>query len=61
MRGRHKPPKRHCRECGGDVYSWTEAPLCTACVRDVPAVSERDVRESLNDFRRRVIDPGRNA
>lgn len=32
-RRRPRPPKRHCRECGADVYSWTEAPLCGVCVR----------------------------
>lgn len=54
-----RPPKRHCRECGADVYAWAEAPLCPSCVRAVSAFDPE--HESLRDFRRRVIDPERNA
>lgn len=52
------PPKRHCRECGTDVYAWTESPLCPGCVREVTPCQQG---ESLNEFRRRVIDPERNT
>lgn len=30
MRAR-RPPKRLCKLCGGDVYSWQEDALCRAC------------------------------
>lgn len=61
-RRRPRPPKRHCRECGADVYAWSESPLCPSCVRDVRPPGQRDGEpyESLRDFRRRVIDPTRN-
>lgn len=58
-RHRPRPPKRHCRECGTDVYAWTESPLCPLCVSAVTAIDPE--HESLRDFRRRVIDPERNA
>lgn len=58
VRARKMPPLRHCRDCGTDVYSWTEAPLCPSCVAGVTYT--RPGRESLRDFRRRVIDPTRN-
>lgn len=45
------PPKRRCRECGGDVYSWTESPLCPSCVRDVIA---NPPDESIRDYLRRT-------
>lgn len=46
-----RPPKRRCRDCGTDVYAWTESPLCPSCVRDVLAPSER---EPIRDFLRRT-------
>jgi hypothetical protein len=49
-----RPPKRHCRECGTDVYAWAESPLCPSCVRAVQPIGEG---ESLRDFRRRVHRP----
>lgn len=57
VRARKQPPLRHCRECGGDVYAWVEAPLCPSCTR---SVGEAGDGETLRDFRRRVIDPTRN-
>lgn len=55
-----RPPKRSCRECGSDVYSWTEAPTCPACSREIRGresffpKSETQPRESFREFRARL-------
>lgn len=53
------PPKRSCRECGGDLYSWTEAPLCRRCVDEL----RRDLgrHEPLRALARRLADGDRAA
>ena len=32
-----RPPKRLCRDCGTDVYSWAEGVLCPLCAAAVRA------------------------
>lgn len=48
-----KPPRRLCDRCGNTFYGWRI--LCEPCARDLRI--REDERESLRDFRRRVIDP----
>jgi hypothetical protein len=44
-------PKRHCRSCGADVYSFAEAPLCALC-------TEAEVASNPGWVRRAQLDAG---
>lgn len=52
-RGKPRPPRRICQECGGHYYKWSGI-YCDRCI------AARDYNdsngESLRDFRRRVIE-----
>jgi hypothetical protein len=49
---RNGVPLRLCRGCGGDMYSWKEAPLCERCVAAARVAWE--TTESWRDFRKRL-------
>lgn len=42
-----RPPKRHCRECGADVYSYPENPLCQICQERENELPHLNIRETL--------------
>lgn len=51
------PPRKICHECGGHFYGYGTHCSRAACVLDRTAPQG----ETLREFRRRVIDPERNA
>lgn len=55
---RPRPPKRRCRDCGGDVWTWRVDPLCSSCVELLSAEPEGEsIRQHLRRTGRLTTPP----
>lgn len=46
-----RPPKRKCRDCGGDVYAFPENPRCERCQKEQDELPHLDFRAMYRERR----------
>ncbi len=56
-RRRNQPPRKICGLCGTAFYGWGSFCTRAECIAERTAPQE----ETLREYRKRVIDPERNA